>query len=328
MTASPPPPDPSSRRPLGFDDFVGILVAFLVLGGIFFWSIGRRTSGFDIFSSLAPAVQPTASPAIDLFGRDEATPSPTPTAVPIPGATTPTTAVPIPGVIVPNPTPTVGVAPARSIATPTVTPTADLPDAEPTFVDVPPNYWAYPFIEALAKRDIVRGFADRTFRPDQPVNRAEFAALIESTFDNAPQQRDPLDFNDVPQGFWGIPAINRAYSSGFMEGYPGNVFRPGQQIPRVQAIASLTRGLGLNPSGDVNATVQRFQDANQIPNWATDKVAAATASRLVVNHPDLNALEPNRPTTRAEAAAFIYQALAQRQAIEPIESQFIVEPQP
>lgn len=323
MTASPPPPDPSSRRPLGFDDFVGILVAFLVLGGIFFWSIGRRTSGFDIFSSFAPAVQPAASPAIDLFGRDQA---PTPAVSP-----TPTVAVPIPGAVLPTVTPTatpqVGVvAPAGTIASPTVTPTADLPDAEPTFADVPPTYWAYPFIEALAKRDIVRGFADRTFRPDQPVNRAEFAALIESTFDNAPQQRNPLDFNDVPQGFWGIPAINRAYSSGFMEGYPGNVFRPGQQIPRVQAIASLTRGLGLNPPADVNATVQRFQDANQIPNWATDKVAAATASRLVVNHPDLNALEPNRPTTRAEAAALIYQALAQRQAVEPIESQFIVNP--
>ncbi|MBD2090422.1 S-layer homology domain-containing protein [Microcoleus sp. FACHB-1515] len=326
MTASPPPPGPSSRRPLGFDDFVGILVAFLVLGSIFFWSFGRRTQGFNIFSAFAPAAQPAASPALDLFGRDddEATPSPTPTV----GATTPAT-VPIPGVLVPTatPTPQVGVvAPAGTIASPTVTPTANLPDAEPTFSDVPATYWAYPFIEALAKRDIVRGFADRTFRPDQPVNRAEFAALIESTFENAPQQRNPVDFNDVPQGFWAIPAINRAFSSGFMEGYPGNVFRPGQQIPRVQAIASLAKGLGLTPSGDVNAIVQRFQDADQIPNWATDKVAAATASRIVVNHPNLNALEPNRPTTRAEAAALLYQALAQRQAVEPIESQYIVNP--
>ena len=323
MTASPPPPDPSSRRPLGFDDFVGILVAFLVLGGVFFWSIGRKTSGFDIFNALTPATQPAASPAIDLFNQNQESPTP-------PVSPAPAVVVPAPGVdpLAATPTPQAGALVPNPIASPTVTPTANLPDAEPTFSDVPPSYWAYPFIEALAKRDIVRGFADRTFRPDQPVNRAEFAALIESAFENAPQQRDPLDFNDVPQGFWGIPAINRAYSSGFMEGYPGNVFRPGQEIPRVQAIASLTRGLGLNPSGDVNATVQRFQDANQIPNWATDKVAAATGSRLVVNHPDPNALEPNRPTTRAEAAALIYQALAQRQAVEPIESQFIVEPQP
>jgi len=223
-----------------------------------------------------------------------------------------------------SPTPQVGLgAPTKS---PSVAPTTALPAAEPTFSDVPPSYWAYPFIEALAKRDVVRGFADRTFRPNQPVNRAEFAALVESAFENSQQQRSPVDFNDVQPGFWAIPAINRAYSTGFMEGYPGKVFRPGQLIPRVQAIAALSKGLNLTSSGDVPATIQRYQDANQIPDWANDRVAAATAARLVVNHPNLSALEPARETTRAEAAALIYQAMAQAGLVEPIESQYIVNP--
>jgi hypothetical protein len=324
MTAS-PPPGPSSRRPLGFDDFIGILVAFLVLGTIFFWSIGRKTQGFDLFSALSPAVEPAASPAIDLFGdADEEAPTATPSPV------APTEAlvgvVPIDPGVEPSvsPTPQVGLgAPTKS---PSVAPTTALPAAEPTFSDVPPSYWAYPFIEALAKRDVVRGFADRTFRPNQPVNRAEFAALVESAFENSQQQRSPVDFNDVQPGFWAIPAINRAYSTGFMEGYPGKVFRPGQLIPRVQAIAALSKGLNLTSSGDVPATIQRYQDANQIPDWANDRVAAATAARLVVNHPNLSALEPARETTRAEAAALIYQAMAQAGLVEPIESQYIVNP--
>jgi len=38
---------------------------------------------------------------------------------------------------------------------------------------------ARPFIQALAQRNVITGFADGTFRPDEPVDRAEFAAMIQ-----------------------------------------------------------------------------------------------------------------------------------------------------
>ncbi|MGF1675894.1 MAG: S-layer homology domain-containing protein, partial [Rivularia sp. (in: cyanobacteria)] len=36
------------------------------------------------------------------------------------------------------------------------------------------NHWARPFIEALARRGILNGYPDGTFRPDNSVTRAEF----------------------------------------------------------------------------------------------------------------------------------------------------------
>lgn len=48
--------------------------------------------------------------------------------------------------------------------------------AQQTFADVPPNYWARPFIQSLAEKGNVTGYPDRTFRPKQPVERDEFAA--------------------------------------------------------------------------------------------------------------------------------------------------------
>ncbi|MCX7596637.1 MAG: S-layer homology domain-containing protein, partial [Fischerella sp.] len=40
-----------------------------------------------------------------------------------------------------------------------------------TFRDVQPNYWAQPFIQRLAQRNIVAGYPDGTFRPEQAVQR-------------------------------------------------------------------------------------------------------------------------------------------------------------
>jgi hypothetical protein len=49
------------------------------------------------------------------------------------------------------------------------------PGAAVNFSDVAPDFWARPFIQALAERKIITGFPNGTFRPEQPVERAEFA---------------------------------------------------------------------------------------------------------------------------------------------------------
>jgi hypothetical protein len=54
--------------------------------------------------------------------------------------------------------------------------------AATNFSDVGANYWAQPFIQALAVRNIITGFPNGTFRPEQPVQRAEFAAMIQKAF--------------------------------------------------------------------------------------------------------------------------------------------------
>lgn len=54
--------------------------------------------------------------------------------------------------------------------------------AQSNFPDVEPNYWAQPFIERLAAQNIISGYPDGTFRPEQPLDRDEFAALIRDAF--------------------------------------------------------------------------------------------------------------------------------------------------
>ncbi|MHC5611426.1 MAG: fasciclin domain-containing protein [Nostoc sp.] len=190
--------------------------------------------------------------------------------------------------------------------------------------DVSSDYWARPFIQALADNNVIAGFPDGTFRPNQAVTRAEFAALIQKAFgnQNRVRQLSAGGFSDVPTGYWAASAIQSAYETGFLAGYPGNVFLPNQQIPRVQGIVALANGLGLTTSstGASSDLSTYYTDASSIPNYAVNSVTAATQSNLVVNYPDIKQLNPQQPLTRAEAAALLYQALAKQGRIQPIAS--------
>ena len=123
-------------------------------------------------------------------------------------------------------------------------------------------------------------------------------------------------FVDTPAYYWGNGAIQSAYEMGFLEGYPGRIFKPEQMIPRVQALVSLTTGLNLSVNQTKPTVLNAyFQDASQIPNYAVEQVAAALQNRIVVDYPNVQDLNPNQVATRAEVAAFIYQALVKAGAV-------------
>jgi uncharacterized surface protein with fasciclin (FAS1) repeats len=200
--------------------------------------------------------------------------------------------------------------------------TQNIAQAPANLTDVSANYWASPFITALAQRNVIAGFPDGSFRPDQPVTRAQFAAMIQRAFNQNPvRQLSPGGFADVPAGYWAADAIRVAYETGFMSGYPGNQFLPEQQIPKVQAIVAITSGLGLTSTEAASTVLNNFyNDAASVPDYAVNSVAAATQSNIVVNYPEVRQLNPQRTLTRAEAAALLYQALVRQGQLQPVAS--------
>jgi parallel beta-helix repeat protein len=191
------------------------------------------------------------------------------------------------------------------------------------FTDVPQSHWAAGYIAKLAEKKIITGFPDKTFKPEAPVTRAQFAVIVTKAFTPAPI-RNAVVFGDVSTSFWGFEQITAANRGGFMTGYPGNLFKPEQQIPRVQALVAIANGLQF---GEGNVSIlTKYKDGSAIPAYATGFVAASTQRRVVVNYPDLTMLNPNREATRAEVAAFVYQALVNAGKAEAIPSNFIVNP--
>ena len=193
------------------------------------------------------------------------------------------------------------------------------------FEDVPDNYWAKPYIDALSSRGLISGYQDGTFKPDQPVTRSQIANIVSRTF-NLTADKKTLEFSDVSSDYWARESIGEVVKGGFMTGFPNNTFAPNEPVTRVQSLTTLVTGLGIQPPTNIQTSIDRYADAKAIPKWANDKVAAATTGGLVVNYPTLQQLNPNQPTTRAELSAFIYQALAKEGVVEPIESQYVVKP--
>ncbi len=183
------------------------------------------------------------------------------------------------------------------------------------------GHWAQAYIEALAGIDVIAGFPDGTFRPGESVTRAQFAAIIAKAFSPTPQKA-ASDFVDVSRNFWAYQVIQTAYRGEFLSGYPGRVFRPDERIPKVQVLVSLASGLKLR--SEDTSVLSVYTDAAQIPNYALSGVAGATTKELVVNYPTLSQLNPNQNASRAEVAAFVYQALVNAGRVQPIPSPYLV----
>ncbi|MDF5725309.1 MAG: S-layer homology domain-containing protein [Rhizonema sp. PD37] len=283
------------------------------------------TSAITSASVLAQDATPPGSTPTPTSPTDVTPPSSTPTPT-SPTDVTPPSSTPTPT----SPTDVTPPASSPSITAPTdTTPPASSPGitapatSTTNFSDVSQDYWALPFIQALAQRNVIVGFPDGTYKPDQPVTRAQFAAMIQKAFSNqnSVRQLPANGFKDVPSNYWGAAAIQKAYETGFMAGYPGNLFLPNQQIPKVQALVALTSGLSLNASGVTPDTLSTYYtDASGIPNYALNNVAAATQTNIVVNYPDVKTLNPQTAITRAEAAALLFQALVKQGQLQPLAS--------
>ncbi|GFE70425.1 S-layer homology domain-containing protein [Chroococcus sp. FPU101] len=315
MNLPPPNPPPNRRDSLKFDDFIGILVAFTSIGTILWWSFSQLERGFDssLLPSLVPSPSQTATP--DILQRNSERTETRTEILPTQKGQPSTTVLPQ---TIPSPTTSVIPVPLPPPKTTEVVKSSG-------FSDVPSNYWASPFIAAMVERGIMQGFPDNTFRPEEPVTRVEFADMLQRAF-NRSKTRSTVDFKDVPSGDNTTPAIDQAVQMEFMKGYPGQVFRPDQPISKAESLVALANGLKLTNTSTFEQVNSIYQDAEQIPRYAMDEVAAATTAGIVVNHPESRILAPQQIITRAEAAALVYQALVKAGQAEKIDSPYLVQP--
>jgi len=171
--------------------------------------------------------------------------------------------------------------------------------------------WAEPFIRVLVDRNIIVGYPDGTYRPDQPITRAEFAALLTKAFDLQPI-RESRTFQDVPPNYWAAAAIEKAYRAGFLAGYPNNTFGPNQNIIRIESLVALVNGSKLQPDGSTASLIDElYSDSALIPSYGRDAIIAATQKcvSVSVSYPTDRTYNPTRIATRADVAASLHQIL-------------------
>jgi subtilisin len=98
------------------------------------------------------------------------------------------------------------------------------------FTDVPAASFASGYAEAAAELGIIRGRVDGSFKPDQPVTRAEMAMLLARAY-NLPEV-EGISFTDVNSSLAGYKEISNLAGAKITEGYADGSFKPGASMER------------------------------------------------------------------------------------------------
>lgn len=169
------------------------------------------------------------------------------------------------------------------------------------------GHWAESYVATLSNRGVIGGFPDGSFRPNDYITRAQFAAIATRALDLPPASYRN-NFRDLPSTHWGANAIASASSAGLIAGFPDGTFRPEDQITRAQALVILANALR-NASSDMSA-LNQYSDAAAVPAWARPSVAKAASAGIIVSYPNPAMIRPTSLATRADVAALTYQTMA------------------
>ncbi|MCK9267552.1 MAG: S-layer homology domain-containing protein, partial [Alkaliphilus sp.] len=153
-------------------------------------------------------------------------------------------------------------------------------------------------VDRLSLLGILEGYPDGTFKPENTITRAEFAAVAV----RAKGLKDAADaseglmtgFTDVPAGHWASGYINIATKLGLVNGMGDGTYAPEAPITYEQAVTLIVRTLGYEPSAQTKGGYPYgyLIVANEIGLLDDVKgVQGAPASRGIVAQITDNALE-------------------------------------
>jgi hypothetical protein len=116
------------------------------------------------------------------------------------------------------------------------------------YADVASSDWYASVVATASEYGLISGYEDKTFRPNQPISRAEAAIILSRAWRLAgkelPSDEDAgralvnaMDASDVPG--WAKTAVGSVAALGMMQGYEDGSVKPDRQITRAETAALL-----------------------------------------------------------------------------------------
>lgn len=163
------------------------------------------------------------------------------------------------------------------------------------------GHWAQKEVAYLAKQNIITGFSDGNFHPNNKVTRAQLAVMLVRA-KGLPLGGSEHGFADVSAGYWAAKEITAAKQAGIISGYADNRFLPEKQVSRQEIAAMISRAYAFEPAtGKVN-----FSDINGA--WAKGQIQQLADNGVIGGYAGGH-FKPLNTATRAEIAAIIGRAL-------------------
>lgn len=171
--------------------------------------------------------------------------------------------------------------------------------------DVSMSYWAFEPIALNSTLGLLKGYPDKTFRPDRGITRAELTALLIRSL-HLPQDRLNLAkeknyYHDLPQNHWALEFINIGAEMGIVKGYPDQSFKPNKVLSKAEGISIIARFAKL-PEKDFPS----FPDLSE-GFWGNKYITPAKEFGML-KYLEGASFEAHRDFSRAEASEVLYRS--------------------
>lgn len=172
------------------------------------------------------------------------------------------------------------------------------------FTDVKYNFWAYEAIMELVDRGILKGYTDKTFKPDATVTRSEFATMFTKAL-NLSYSGSTQTFVDVEKSSWDFNAVEAAkyYMTGYRTSDGKMYFYGSNAAVREDMAVALVKALNLTVETNNTVLQQVFKDYGSISANLRDYVYTAYKNGIMIG--SNNEFKPQDNLTRAEAATLL-----------------------
>ncbi|MFK2824611.1 S-layer homology domain-containing protein [Bacillus sp. B190/17] len=153
-------------------------------------------------------------------------------------------------------------------------------------------------IEFLTSKEIIFGYPDGTFRPNEPIKRVHAVQMIMREMKPELGKAPNPNFKDIKPGDRGYEEVAKAVEMGIISGKGNNIFDPQGNLTRAEMAIILVRAYelgGIYPKG--------FTDV-PMSSKAYWYISSLAASNITVGYPD-GTFKPVQPINRAQFSAFM-----------------------
>lgn len=145
------------------------------------------------------------------------------------------------------------------------------------FSDVAPDAWYNNAVSTMVNAGIIQGYEDGTFRPNNNITRAEFAAIASRFMSSGYDVEEDL-FTDIAN-HWARQNINDAAMTKWINGYPDGTFLPDKAITRAEAVTLVNNVLQRKPDADhLLDSMIKWPDNMDASAWYYEAIQEATNS--------------------------------------------------
>lgn len=137
------------------------------------------------------------------------------------------------------------------------------------FTDITKKHQYVKEIEAMALKEIIRGYPDGTFKPKEMITRKQAANLLARAFDefSNTNAKKGAKITDVTTKNDAYASIKRVVEAGIMDVNTKGEFRPGDVMTRGEMAKSLAVAYDLATKG-YNEKQHNFVDKSKMSNYA------------------------------------------------------------